>query len=143
MQMKIECRRSAVLVLILLLTTLLHQLLAQASSTRNSLDYDVITKNGKIIDGSGNPWVSGDIAIRGERIAATGHFAPTAHAKRVIDARGLMISPGFIDMLGQSEVALLVDNRSLSKLSMGKNPAWAAPSKSRPPVHCSPALVWR
>src|SRR5208282_4419748 len=119
MHMKIECRRSAVLVLILLLTTLLHQLLAQASSTQNSLDYDVIIKNGKIIDGSGNPWVSGDIAIRGERIAAIGHFAPAAHAKRVIDASGLVISPGFIDMLGQSEVALLVDNRSLSKLSQG------------------------
>jgi dihydroorotase/N-acyl-D-amino-acid deacylase len=119
MHMKIECRRSAVLVLILLLTALLHQLLAQASSTQNSIDYDVIIKNGKIIDGSGNPWVSGDIAIRGERIAAIGHFAPAAHAKRVIDAGGLMISPGFIDMLGQSEVALLVDNRSLSKLSQG------------------------
>jgi dihydroorotase/N-acyl-D-amino-acid deacylase len=119
MHMKIECRRSAVLVLILLLTTLLHQLLAQASSTQNSLDYDVIIKNGKIIDGSGNPWVSGDIAIRGERIAAIGHFAPAAHAKRVIDAGGLVISPGFIDMLGQSEIALLVDNRSLSKLSQG------------------------
>ena len=119
MNMKIECRRSAVLVLILLLTTLLHQLLAQASSTQNSLDYDVIIKNGKIIDGSGNPWVSGDIAIRGERIAAIGHFAPAAHAKRVIDAGGLTISPGFIDMLGQSEVALLVDNRSVSKLSQG------------------------
>ena len=119
MHMKIECRRSAVLILILLLATLLHQFLAQASSTQNSLDYDVIIKNGKIIDGSGNPWVSGDIAIRGERIAAIGHFAPAAHAKRVIDAGGLMISPGFIDMLGQSEVALLVDNRSLSKLSQG------------------------
>jgi len=117
--MKIECRRSAVLILILLLTTLLHQLLAQASSTQDSLDYDVIIKNGKIVDGSGDPWVSGDIAIRGERIAAIGHFAPATHAKRVIDAGGLMISPGFIDMLGQSEVALLVDNRSLSKLSQG------------------------
>ena len=119
MHMKVECRRSAVLILILLLATLLHQLLAQASSTQDSLDYDVIIKNGKIIDGSGNPWVSGDIAIRGERIAAIGHFAPAAHAKRVIDAGGLMISPGFIDMLGQSEIALLVDNRSLSKLSQG------------------------
>lgn len=117
--MKIEYRRSAVLTLILLLVTFLHQLLAQAGSTENSLDYDVIIKNGKIIDGSGNPWVSGDIAIRGERIIAIGHFAPNVHAKRVIDAAGLVISPGFIDMLGQSEIALLVDNRSLSKLSQG------------------------
>src|SRR5580658_3303545 len=119
MHMKIEYRRSAVLILILLLATSSHQLLAQAVSTENSVDYDVIIKNGKIIDGSGNPWVSGGIAIRGERIAAIGHFAPTVHAKRVIDAAGLVISPGFIDMLGQAEIALLIDNRSLSKLSKG------------------------
>jgi N-acyl-D-amino-acid deacylase len=119
MHMKIEYRRSAVLILILLLATSSHQLLAQAVSTENSVDYDVIIKNGKIIDGSGNPWVSGGIAIRGERIAAIGHFAPTVHAKRVIDAAGLVISPGFIDMLGQAEIALLIDNRSLSKLSQG------------------------
>ena len=86
---------------------------------QSSSDYDVIIRNGKIIDGSGNPWVSGDIAIRGDRIAAIGNLAPAAHARRVIDAAGLVISPGFIDMLGQSEIALLIDNRSLSKLSQG------------------------
>ena len=80
--------------------------------------YDVIIKNGRIIDGSGNPWVSGDIAIRGDRIAAIGTFHD-ASAKRVIDATGLVVSPGFIDMLGQSEYNLLIDNRSLSKLSQG------------------------
>ena len=81
-------------------------------------DYDVIIRNGRIVDGSGNPWVSGDVAIRGDRIAAIGRL-PNAHAKREIDASGLVISPGFIDMLGQSEMALLIDNRSLSKLSQG------------------------
>ena len=86
---------------------------------QSSSDYDVIIRNGRIIDGSGNPWVSGDIAIRGDRIAAIGNLAPAAHARRVIDAAGLVISPGFIDMLGQSEIALLIDNRSLSKLSQG------------------------
>jgi dihydroorotase/N-acyl-D-amino-acid deacylase len=83
-----------------------------------SNDYDVIIKHGSIIDGSGNPWVSGDIAIRGDRIAAIGKL-DDAHGKRVIDATGLIVSPGFIDMLGQSEVALLIDNRSLSKLAQG------------------------
>jgi dihydroorotase/N-acyl-D-amino-acid deacylase len=83
-----------------------------------SNDYDVIIKHGSIIDGSGNPWVSGDIAIRGDRIAAIGKL-DDAHAKRVIDATGLVVSPGFIDMLGQSEAALLIDNRSLSKLAQG------------------------
>jgi len=70
------------------------------------------------VDGSGNPWVSGDVAIRGDRIVAIGKL-DSAVAKRVIDATGLVVSPGFIDMLGQSELALLIDNRSLSKLSQG------------------------
>ena len=83
-----------------------------------SHDYDVIIKHGSIIDGTGNPWVSGDVGIRGERIAAIGKLGD-ARAKRVIDATGLVVSPGFIDMLGQSEAALLIDNRSLSKLSQG------------------------
>jgi N-acyl-D-amino-acid deacylase len=86
--------------------------------TTKDTDYDVILKNGSIIDGTGNPWASGDVAIRGDRIAAVGKL-DGARAKRVIDATGLVISPGFIDMLGQSELALLIDNRSLSKLAQG------------------------
>src|SRR5207249_7251076 len=84
----------------------------------SSETYDVIIKNGRIIDGAGNPWVSGDLAIRGDRIAAIGKLKG-ATAARVIDASRLVVSPGFIDMLGQSEDALLIDNRSLSKLSQG------------------------
>ena len=80
--------------------------------------YDFIIKNGRIIDGSGNPWVSGDIAISDDRIAKIGKLENSS-AKRVIDAHGLIVAPGFIDMLGQSETALLIDNRSLSKLSQG------------------------
>jgi dihydroorotase/N-acyl-D-amino-acid deacylase len=80
--------------------------------------YDVIIRHGTIIDGSGNPWYSGDIAIQGERIAAIGRLQD-AQGKRVIDAAGLVVAPGFIDMLGQSETALLIDNRAISKLSQG------------------------
>jgi N-acyl-D-amino-acid deacylase len=87
-------------------------------TAEQSASYDVVIKNGHIVDGSGNPWVSGDLAIRGDRIAAIGKL-DGAKAKRVIDATGLVISPGFIDMLGQSEYNLLIDNRSLSKLSQG------------------------
>jgi dihydroorotase/N-acyl-D-amino-acid deacylase len=80
--------------------------------------YDVIIKNGRIIDGTGNPWFGADLGIRGDRIAAIGKLGGD-QARRVIDASGLVVGPGFIDMLGQSETSLLIDNRSLSKLSQG------------------------
>jgi N-acyl-D-amino-acid deacylase len=80
--------------------------------------YDVIIRHGHILDGTGNPWYAGDIAIRGDRIAAIGSLE-NAKATREIDATGLIVSPGFIDMLGQSELSLLIDNRSQSKLSQG------------------------
>ena len=90
---------------------------ADKNSAQNA-SYDLIIRGGRIIDGSGNPWVSGDIAIQDDRIAAIGNLS-SANAKRVIDASGLVVAPGFIDMLGQSEYNLLIDNRGLSKLSQG------------------------
>jgi len=89
-----------------------------ASAGATSGEYDLIIRNGQVIDGTGNPWYSADVAVSGERIAAIGDLHQ-AHAKREIDAKGRIVSPGFIDMLGQSEVSLLLDNRSLSKLSQG------------------------
>ena len=80
--------------------------------------YDVLIRHGHILDGTGNPSYVADIAIRGDRIAAIGSL-DSAQAKQMIDASGLVVSPGFIDMLGQSEEALLIDNRSQSKLSQG------------------------
>ena len=85
---------------------------------RSDGPYDVILKNGWIIDGSGNPRYRGDVGIRGDRIAAVG-FLGAATAKDTVDASGLVVAPGFIDMLGQSEGAVLVDNRVLSKVSQG------------------------
>ncbi len=88
------------------------------NTTSASSDYDLLIRNGHIIDGAGNPWYAADVAVKGDRIAAIGDLHD-AHAKREIDAKGRIVSPGFIDMLGQSEVSLLLDNRSLSKLSQG------------------------
>ncbi|HET9401803.1 MAG TPA: D-alanyl-D-alanine carboxypeptidase/D-alanyl-D-alanine-endopeptidase [Candidatus Acidoferrales bacterium] len=82
-------------------------------------DYDVIIHNGHILDGSGNTWFAADLAIKGNRIAAIGKIPKEAKAAQTIDAKGLIVAPGFIDMLGQSEMSLLIDNRSVSKLSQG------------------------
>jgi N-acyl-D-amino-acid deacylase len=97
---------------------LLFVLIGILQASAQAPAYDVIIRNGKIMDGSGNPWYAGDIAIQGDRIAAIGRLENAA-AKRVIDASGLVVTPGFIDMLGQSEESLLIDNRALSKLSQG------------------------
>jgi N-acyl-D-aspartate/D-glutamate deacylase len=80
--------------------------------------YDIVITNGHIIDGTGSPWYSGDLAIRGGKIAAIGnlHDAPRS---RTIDARGQVVAPGFIDMLGQSEYTILVDPRLPSKIYQG------------------------
>lgn len=100
------------------IATAAYESASTESAAADSPEFDVIIRNGKIIDGSGNPWVSGDIGIRSDRITKIGNLAD-AKAKRTIDASGLVVSPGFIDMLGQSEDSLLIDNRSLSKLSQG------------------------
>ena len=89
-----------------------------SSTSSTSMNYDLIIRNGHILDGTGNPWYAADVAIQSDRIAAIGDLRE-AHAKREIDAHGQIVSPGFIDMLGQSESSLLLDNRSLSKLSQG------------------------
>ncbi|MEO8051482.1 MAG: D-aminoacylase [Acidobacteriota bacterium] len=80
--------------------------------------YDLVIRNGHIVDGTGSPWYSGDIAIRGGRIAALGKLDGVA-AKRTIDAHGMVVAPGFIDMLGQSEITMLVNPHLPSKIYQG------------------------
>jgi dihydroorotase/N-acyl-D-amino-acid deacylase len=80
--------------------------------------YDLILKDGWIVDGSGNPRYRGDVAIRGDRIVAVG-FLNGASARETLDVRGLVVAPGFIDMMGQSEIYALIDNRVLSKIMQG------------------------
>ncbi len=90
---------------------------------RASDPYDIVITGGRVIDGMGNPWFSADIGIRHGRIAAIGPLCGPARAscpaRRTIDASGLYVTPGFIDMLGQSEITVLVDSRAESKIRQG------------------------
>src|SRR5271163_3714792 len=71
-------------------------------------EFDLLITHGHIIDGTGSPWFEGSVAIKGGRIAAVGRLVhPTA--RRVIDATGLVVSPGFIDLHTHSDFTLLVD----------------------------------
>jgi N-acyl-D-amino-acid deacylase len=84
--------------------------------------YDLVIAGGHVVDGTGNPWFAGDIAIQGDRIvrvAPSGALA-TASATRRIDATGLVVAPGFIDIQGQSDSAFLLgDGRNVSKVTQG------------------------
>jgi N-acyl-D-aspartate/D-glutamate deacylase len=80
--------------------------------------FDIVITNGRIIDGTGSPWYSGDIGIRSGKIAFIGNLSGAPRA-RTIDARRMVVAPGFIDMLGQSEYTILVDPRLPSKIYQG------------------------
>ncbi len=78
----------------------------------------MVIRNGHIVDGTGSPWYAADLAIRNGRIAGIGKL-DGAPARRTIDARGMVVAPGFIDMLGQSELTILVDPHLPSKIYQG------------------------
>jgi N-acyl-D-amino-acid deacylase len=80
--------------------------------------HDLLIRGGRIVDGTGSPWYRGDVAITGDRIAAVG-LLPRAQARDTIDATGLIVAPGFIDMLGHSERSILRDGRAISKITQG------------------------
>jgi len=91
---------------------------AQPQTSGAAAGYDVLITNGRIVDGTGAPWYRGDVAISGDRIAAIGTLAG-ATARLKVDATNLVVSPGFIDLLGQSEFNVLVDGRAASKVLQG------------------------
>ena len=83
-----------------------------------SADFDVLIAGGRILDGTGAPWYAGDVGIVGDRITAVGPLGSRTATTR-IDAAGTYVAPGFIDMLGQSELNVLADGRAASKITQG------------------------
>lgn len=102
--------------------------------TSQTPQYDLLIRNGRIVDGSGRPAYSADLAVKGDRIVKIGNLSQ-ATATRVIDARGLVVSPGFIDMLGQSETYLLIDPRAMSKVMMGVTTEITGEGESIAPIN--------
>jgi len=103
---------------VVFLTALLWAAGEGMGSRQENGSFDLLIHNAQVIDGTGSPWYVADVAIRGGRIAAIGRLGNTQAAK-VIEARGRVVAPGFIDMLGQSELTILVDPRLPSKIYQG------------------------
>ena len=91
---------------------------AGALAQTSPAPFDIVIVNGQVVDGTGNPWYAADVGIRDGRIAAIGRLADAPATQR-IDARGKTVAPGFIDMLGQSELTVLVDPHLPSKIFQG------------------------
>ncbi len=104
--------------LLLLATSLCLIAATPASPAGKPAAYDLLFTGGRVVDGTGAPWFAADVGVRGGKITAVGRLAGRS-AARVIDATGLVIAPGFIDLLGQSEYNVLVDNRAASKITQG------------------------
>ena len=91
---------------------------SRATPAAAAARFDVVIANGRVVDGTGAPWFRADVGIVGDRIVALGDLSAAEAATR-IDASGHVVAPGFIDLLGQSEFNVLVDNRVASKITQG------------------------
>src|SRR5262245_34719362 len=103
---------------ILALPLLVCLLAAVAIAGPAEAPFDLLLTGGRVVDGSGAPWFAADVGVRDGKIAAVGALAGRP-AKRTIDATGLLVTPGYIDLLGQSEYNVLVDKRAASKITQG------------------------
>jgi N-acyl-D-amino-acid deacylase len=91
---------------------------AVAGQTRGTGDFDVLIKGGTVYDGTGRAPRRADVAIKGDRIVAIGNLK-TARARSIVDAHGLAVAPGFINMLSWSTESLIVDGRSQGEIRQG------------------------
>jgi len=115
--------------LILLLMSLSLTLPAPAQQPQ----YDIVIRNGRIIDGTGSPWYSGDLGIKSGKISALGTVR--GRARKTIDARGMVVAPGFIDMLGQSDLTILVKPQLPSKIFQGITTEFTGEGSSPAPLN--------
>src|SRR5580693_9866738 len=113
---------------------LLTAVAAGAAAHDSAPSFDVIIEHGHVIDGTGAPWYAADVGIRAGRIAAIGRL-DQATAKQRIDAAGRVVAPGFIDMLGQSELTILVDPSLPSKVFQGITTEITGEGESAAPVN--------
>ena len=119
--MKTNMLKFLSLTLILALTIMAYAQGRSGNTSQQSVSqpqFDVIIRGGTVYDGSGRAPVKADVGISGDRIAAVGNLSH-ATAQTIVDAKGLAVAPGFINMLSHSETSWLVDNRSLSELRQG------------------------
>jgi dihydroorotase/N-acyl-D-amino-acid deacylase len=114
--------------------SLLLGALAPLSHEPQSPQYDLLIRNGTIVDGSGAPGFKADLAVKGDRVVRIGDLSG-ATATRVIDAAGLVVAPGFIDLLGQSETYLLIDPRAMSKVMQGVTTEITGEGESIAPIN--------
>ncbi len=91
---------------------------SRTTPAASTVRFDVVISHGRVVDGTGAPWFEADVGIVGDRITALGDLSAADAATR-IDASGHVVAPGFIDLLGQSEFNVLVDNRVASKITQG------------------------
>jgi N-acyl-D-amino-acid deacylase len=104
----------------------------------DSWEYDVVIRNGRVLDGSGNPWIAADVAIRDGRFAAIG--VVRGRGQREIDARGRYVTPGWIDMMDQSGAVLPRNPLAENKLRMGVTTALGG--EGGPPVPVDSLANW-
>lgn len=114
--------------------SLLLGALATIADEPQAPQYDLLIRNGLIVDGSGIPGVKADLAVKGDRIVRIGDLSG-ATAARIIDAQGLVVAPGFIDLLGQSETYLLIDPRAMSKVMQGVTTEITGEGESIAPIN--------
>src|SRR5206468_2119054 len=120
---------------------LLLSIIVSAISVASAQEFDLIIRGGTIYDGSGRPPVRKDIGIKGDRVAFIGDLKGKT-APTVVDATGMAVAPGFINMLSHSMQTLVRDPRSMSEIKQGVTTEIFGESTPGPVKDCRPNADW-